>query len=76
MRRDDIGDNFDPIDLSEVRSRGLSDSLRDVIAMRRRVSRRRLSPSIRAALAASDRNTRALIERERLIDHPIQTCIE
>jgi hypothetical protein len=76
MRHDDIGDNFDPIDLSEVRVRGLTDSLRDVLATRRRVSRKRLSPTIRAALAASDRNTRALIERERLLDHPLRTCVE
>lgn len=76
MRHDDIGDNFDPVHLPEIRARGLTDSLRDVLAQRKRTSRRRLNPKIRQALAASDRNTRALHARERLIDHPLPTCVE
>ena len=38
--------------------------------------RRRISPQVRDALAASDRNTEAMMARERGHDHPVTTCIE
>lgn len=80
MRTDDIGDNFDPVPLSEIRSRGLTDSLRDVLAKRSQVAQKRLSPKYRAivqrAIEISNRKTKELIERERHIDHPLPTCIE
>jgi hypothetical protein len=62
VRQDDLGDNFDVASLSEIRLRGMTDSLRSILASRRLTGTRRISPERRAR--ANE------LEAARRIDRP------